>query len=205
MPVEPTAPPHETDAPAATPGEAAAPVPPARRRGTLRDLRGSLAAIVALVVGLVLLVPRPQSVTQPPVDVAAAAARAGAALGFAVSAPQGLPQGWRATQAEVREGQGKGITTWRATFLTPTQGWASVVQASEYSPGWENREVSYGRATGTVDIDGVSWTRRDLAERSRLTLVHRAAGEPVTTIVTCACPEAELRTLLTSLRPAPGR
>jgi hypothetical protein len=165
----------------------------------------SLLAVVAVVGVLVVIVPRPQRVDQPPVDVVAAADSARPALGFDVAVPRGLPSGWLAREAEVREGQGKSIPTWRVTYLTPSQGWASVVQASEWTAQWEKREVSSGAPGEPRDIDGVRWVPRDLAERDRLTLVHHETGDPVTTIVTCTCPQTELLTLLRSLDPAPGR
>lgn len=198
---------------AATPVQPPAPDAPGeqvvvrrRGRGTVADLLRSLLVILAIVGLLVLIVPRPKSIPdQKRVDVGVAAAQATRTLGFPVSVPQGLPESWLPRQAEVREGQGKGVSTWRLTYLTPAEHWASVVQAGEYAVPWENREVSYGKATGTRDIDGVSWTVRNLPERSYLTLVHRAPGDRVTTIVTCACDDAELVTLVRSLEPAPGR
>jgi hypothetical protein len=149
-----------------------------RRRSSLRatwvDMVRSLVVIVAIVAGLVLLVPRPQRVEQPPADVASAASAAATTLGFRVSVPRGLPETWVPTSAGVLDGS-EGVRAWAITYRTPS-GYAGLRQAAEPNPGWEAVMVADGEAGSSVVIAGESWLHRDRPDKGTTNLVHRSPG-----------------------------
>lgn len=164
--------------PEASPDPAAA-----RRRTALRatwlDMVRTLVVIVAIVVALVLLVPRPQGVEQPAVDVASAASAATRSLGFDVAVPQGLPASWRPTSAEVLTGE-DGVRAWAVSYRTPS-GYAGLRQARGATPKWESVVAVHGEPGATETVGGLPWQHRDRADRGTTTLVHRAGGMTVIT------------------------
>jgi hypothetical protein len=182
--------------PAAEPPQVAA----APRRGilgkTARDMVYSLLVIVALVVGLVLLVPRPNAVVRPAVDVASAASAAGQELSFTPSVPRGLPSGWSSTNARVERDSAQ-VMTWRVGYTTPSGRFAGFLQAAAPPLRWENAQAADGAVTGSTVIDGRTWITRRREDRGISTLVLR--GTRVTTVVTGRATPAEIETLVRSL------
>lgn len=134
----------------------------------------SLAVIAAIVAGLVLLVPRPQQVQQPPVDVASAASAATRILGFEVSVPRGVPDTWQPTSAGVLDGSA-GVRAWAISYRTPS-GYAGLRQAADPNPGWEAVMVAEGEPGSTEVIAGVAWLHRDRPDKGTTNLVRRAPG-----------------------------
>ncbi len=149
-----------------------------RRRSALQksvaDMLRSLLVILAIVAVIVLLVPRPSSVPQQDVDVAAAAAGAEPVLGFRPAVPQ-VPQGWTPTSAEPRRG-GDGIMTWHVGYLTPTGRYAGVEQAERSTFGWQNALTSGGEPVGTVTVAGRSWEHLYREDRDVTSLILRLPG-----------------------------
>jgi hypothetical protein len=155
-----------------------------RRRGeqkTVRDLVLSMLAVVGVVVVIVLAVPRPSSVPHRAVDVESAAKGAAAALGFVPAVPRGLPAGWTATSADVRN-SGDGIKTWHIGYMTADGAYASVEQAATVSRRWEEILTSGGVPREAQVIDGTTWEQRYKDVRDVYALIHR--GERRTTMVT---------------------
>jgi hypothetical protein len=156
---------------------------PTRRRSPLRatwfDMVRSLVVIVAIVVGLVLLVPRPHEVAQPAVDVTSAASAATRSLGFEVAVPRGLPATWKPTTAEVQTGA-DGVRAWAISYRTPA-GYAGLRQARNATPKWESTVAVHGEPGATQTVGGLDWQHRDRADRGTTTLVHRADGMTVVT------------------------
>jgi hypothetical protein len=154
-----------------------APAAPSRRsslRTTWFDMVRSLVVVVAIVVGLVLLVPRPQGVEQPAVDVTSAATAATRTLGFEVAVPRGLPPTWVPTSAGVQDGV-DGVRAWAITYRTPS-GYAGLRQASTPSDRWESVAVIHGRPGDTETVGGVFWLHRDRPDRGTTNLVRRLDG-----------------------------
>lgn len=175
------------------------PVPPVGRRARL--LVGwmvHVAVVLSIVVGLVLLVPRPNAVPLQVVDVAGAARAASPELGFEPSVPSG-PVGWTATVAVVRHGTDD-ILTWHVGFVTPKGTFAGIDQATRSNYTWENALDSGGMWVGTVKINGHAWVQVEKAERGTTTLILRRPGR--VTLVTAkggGVPDAV--TLIRSLPP----
>jgi hypothetical protein len=155
--------------------EVPAEVPAVSRRALL--LARWLARVVmvlAMVVGLMALVPRPNAVPLQTVDVPVAARAAAPELGFEPSVPSGLT-GWTATIAVVRHGT-DGILTWHVGFVTSKGTFAGIDQATRSNFTWENALDSGGMWVGTVEVNGRAWDHVEKAERDTTTLILRRPG-----------------------------
>jgi hypothetical protein len=184
------------------PDGAQAPVPvPERGRSVSGVVLRTLAAallVLGVVVGGVLLVPRPNAVPLQSVDVASAARAAAPELGFSPSVPDG-PPGWTATIAVLRHGS-SGIATWHVGFLTARGTYAGIEQATRSTFTWENALDSGGTKVGTVDVDGMAWDHLEKAERDTTSLILRQPGR-VTLITAKGGGLADALTLIRSLPP----
>jgi hypothetical protein len=188
-------------------GTASAGAPPqAQARGRARgsrsvaDMIRSLLVVGAVVVVLVLIVPRPSAVSQPPVDVVGVAQGAQPGAGFTLSVPQNLPADWKATSARLLNGTDN-VRTWHAGYQTADAEYAAVEQADKATATWLRANTQDGRPVGTLTVAGVLWTQylhENRLQRSLL-FVH---GE-VTTLVTGTASWTDLATLAASLRPVP--
>ena len=171
-----------------------------RRRAGLRrsaaDMVRTMAVVVGVVVVLVLLVPRPNEVTQPAADVPSAAQRASQRLGVPVAVPAGLPAGWTATSARVQTGT-DGVLTWHVGYLTPAGQAAGVIQGAQPTAAWEGAQVIDGAQRGSTAIDGRTWVLRSRPDRGITNYVLRRPE--LTTIVTGRAPVADLTLLARSL------
>jgi hypothetical protein len=160
----------------------------------------SLVVVGGVVVILVLIVPRPSAVTQPPVDVVGIAQGAQPGAGFTLSVPQGLPAEWRATSARLLDGTDS-VRTWHAGYQTADAQYAAVEQAKNATTVWLRANTQDGKPVGSTTVDGVTWMEflhENRLQRS-LVLVH---GD-LTTLVTGTASWTDLQTLAASLRPAP--
>ena len=175
------------------------PAAPPRRsslRTTWYDMVRSLVVVVAIVTGLVLLVPRPQGVEQPAVDVASAASAATRSLGFEVAVPRALPATWVPTSAGIQAGE-DGVRAWAVSYRTPS-GYAGLRQASTPSDRWESVAVIHGTPGDTVTLGGVYWLHRDRPDRGTTSLVRRVDGM---TFVTSSLGSAEDAAVLATAVP----
>ncbi len=158
-----------TDAPGA--GTRPAPTstvqrPPRTSRypSTALALIGAVLGCLAIVAFLFLVVVRPDNVPPARTDWHAVAADAATDLGPQLVDPR-LPEGWTANFAEVR--QVADVPTWAVGFLSPSEGYVELEQgfaplgsASDPAAGdaWLAAELADGEATGSVVIDGLSWS-----------------------------------------------
>ncbi|MEJ2578673.1 MAG: DUF4245 domain-containing protein, partial [Kineosporiaceae bacterium] len=165
-------------------------------------LLGRTFAVVVIVIGMLLLVPRPNAVHQTAVDVPAAAQAARSRLGFVPAVPQGLPEGWVPVQAQVKQDSGD-TPTWHVVYIAPDGTFLGYVQAVDPPPLWENTQVVSGPETVTVPVDGNAWLLRNREDRGLTSYVLR--GATVVTIVTGHSGTAELEILIAALNlPAGG-
>ena len=114
----------------------------------------SLLVIMALVVGLVLLVPRPTSVPRAAVDLPAAASGVADQLGF--SPAVGVPAGWTVTSTRIRRDTGD-LPSWSVNYLTGKERYVGLEQVSGWDPRWLASVSQGGTAQGTTTIDGRQW------------------------------------------------
>jgi hypothetical protein len=169
-----------------------------RRRATWPHMVASLLVVVGIVVGLLLLVPRTNSITQPPVDVAAGARAAASQVDFPPSVPSGLPAGWRATSVRTTRSTAS-VLTWHAGYMTADDQYAAVEQGRDAPAEWVRSQTNRGLEEGTQDVDGVAWRRFVRQDKVQLSLVHTSGD--VTTVVTGTAGFDDLAVLAASLRP----
>ncbi len=185
--------------------------PPPRSRytmGTYGNMIRSLAVILGMVGVLIAIVPRVQSVQQPPVDAASVVADAARQSGLPFEAPVGLPGGWSATNARYAAST-DGLPTWQAGWSTPTGGYVAIRQTKTASPGWLQAATSGGKQTGTTQLAGRTWTRFYDADAKRTSLVWVPSGAEtatsMATVITAIAGDDEVATFTTALQPAQPR
>ncbi|QJU53970.1 DUF4245 domain-containing protein [Herbiconiux sp. KACC 21604] len=131
-----------------------------RDRKTLRNLLYALLVSVGLVAAIVILVPRSEESLLQPVDYAQVAASAQNAVPVPLAVPE-LPEGWSANAAELRTATADQVVSWYIGLISPDNQYVGLTQALNANPSWVSEQVNRGIPSGTVDIDGVSWTVYD--------------------------------------------
>ncbi|MEJ5866571.1 DUF4245 domain-containing protein [Pseudokineococcus sp. 5B2Z-1] len=171
------------------------PQPPPRRprpRQTARDMVVSLGVILACAAVVLLFLPRPQAVEQPPVDVAGAAAGAQQRVGFPVPVPA-VPDGWTPNAARVDSGP-DGVTTWVVGWVTPSEEYAGLRVAGSATERWVRDVTSAGTEEGVQDVDGEGWRVFSAAperrsDPPRRALVREEGGTTTAVLGTAEFPE----------------
>jgi hypothetical protein len=153
---------------------------PARGSLRMRDMIGAV-VVLLVIIGSVLAFfggcqfspggPTVDPNTAPSADASAELGRAARSAAFAVREPE-VPKGWRANSAST-SAVGAGATASvvvRVGFLTTEGAFVQLSQSGGDAGevvAEETGQAEPPRATGTVDVDGVSWTtypgRRDEA------------------------------------------
>ncbi|WP_378227129.1 DUF4245 domain-containing protein [Angustibacter luteus] len=171
-----------------------------RARAPWTSMVLSLLVVVGIAFVLVLIVPRVNQVTQPPVDVPLGARAAASQVEFTPSVPVGLPDGWRATSVRTTRSTAQ-VVTWHAGYQTPQQQYAALEQGKDAPDEWLSQQTNRAPKVGTQQIDGETWQRYAGGRANQNSLVH--TRDAVTTIVTGTAPFDDLTLLAESLRP-PG-
>lgn len=153
----------------ATSPDPAAPQPRSRMRGNWHSLVLSMLAVGVVVLVLYAIVPRPDAVVQPPVDVTPVAQQVVDETGEQAWLPQlGEPgEPWKATSARYdRTPEGLRVfyagyhrTDDDSVFVAVQQVPNSGAADAEALEAWTASAVSQGREDGTTSLDGASWTR----------------------------------------------
>ncbi|MGL4173216.1 MAG: DUF4245 domain-containing protein [Actinomycetota bacterium] len=159
----------------------------------------SLAVVLALVIALILLVPRVNSVTQPPVNVELGARAAVTKVDFTPSVPRGLPDGWRATSVRTTRSTAD-VIMWHVGYQTDSGQYAAVQQAADAPFEWVRQQVNRVPKAGEQVIEGRTWQQWVRPDKVQNSLV-RTQGR-VTTVLTGTATFDELATLAASLEPA---
>lgn len=173
-----------------------------RANQTTRNLVLALIASLAIVLCTVLVVVRPDNATPKSVNYGAVAAEAQQGISPTLLAPR-LPKGWRANDAELKQGEGKS-QTWYIGLLTPKQQFIAIEEGVDSSNAWFGSLLGTAQRTGTTTIAGIRWNvynQRDASDPgnfgyslattvgSTRYLLHGSAGN------------AEFRELATSIAP----
>ena len=188
--------------PDASPAAGAAPQGrPKRGMGTLKNMVISMVVVLAFVVVWIAMVPRPNAITQPPVDVTSVAQQVRAETHWPILQPRGLPAGWRATSVRfVRSTDG--LMTWHAGYQSPDGNYVAVEQTRGATQTWVEAQTNRGRAEGTLEAGGTTWTKIDRKDKVQFSLVSRGrSAQDLTTIVTGTAPYAELAAFAEKLQP----
>lgn len=134
-----------------------------RSSKTFRNLLPALLATMAIVVVVVLAVPRGQLAATPAPDVAALAQSLSASMNRAVIAPA-TPTGWTVNQAQV---EGDSVSAWTIVYVPDSAGYLRAAQGFDADSGWVVRTLSGAASDGTLTIDGIDWTRYDISDPSK--------------------------------------
>jgi hypothetical protein len=175
-----------------------------RVRKTPNNLVLSLLVCVAVVIVIVLAVPRGDTQLTNTVDYRALASSAQAGVPETLGSPE-LPSGWRANTAEYRTGAADKIDSWFIGFLTPGDEFIGMSQAFGANDTWIAKQLHNTIASGSVSIDGVEWTIYDNRQSSddvgnaRYALVTTAGDN--TWVLAGTAEPAEFETLATALAP----
>jgi hypothetical protein len=168
----------------------------------------SLLVVLGIVAVLIAIVPRVQSIQQPPVDAASVVADAVRQSGLPFEAPIGLPDGWSPTNARYAAST-DGLPTWQAGWSTPKDGYVAIRQTKDASPAWLRAATSGGKQTGTRQLAGRTWTVFYDSANKRTSLVDVPSGggtaTSVTTVVTGVAEDDEITTFTTALKPVQPR
>ena len=117
--------------------------------GSVANMVRSLLVVGALVAALIVIVPRVNTVSQPPVNVAAAAVEIAKESGWAISAPVGLPEGWKATSVRfVRSTDG--LQTWHAGYQSASGNYVALEQTRDATQAWIEAQTNRARRTGEL-------------------------------------------------------
>ncbi len=174
-----------------------------RNRQTVNNLVYSLIATVALVIVIVLVVPRGNPTnTTPPVDYAAVAQEAQGSEPDRLLVPS-LPEGWKANSAELRTKTADGVDSWYIGLLTPKGEYIGVTQGFDANDSWVADQVAKSRIAGTRDVDGVRWdvydNRKASSDAGNVAYALTTDAGHSSIIVFGTADDAEFRTVASSL------
>ena len=163
----------------------------------------SLLVIGVIVAALIAIVPRVNSISQPPVDVTGASVEVAKESGWAIERPEGLPTGWKATSVRyVRSTDG--LMTWHAGYQSPTGNYVALEQTKDATSGWILAETNHAPVTGELQAGGRTWKKYVRSSKVQNSLVDHPAGTgQLTTIVTGTGTFDELASFAAALRPVP--
>ncbi|MBK0422658.1 DUF4245 domain-containing protein [Leucobacter sp. CSA2] len=145
-----------------------------RARKTVNNLVLSLLVSLALVVVIVLMVPRGTGgYSEHRVDVPKLAQEASPSAGRQLAAPA-VPQAWKAKSAGLK--QSDGVTLWQINYTTvdettKTESYAAVVQAftadgKPVTDDWIMGQLENQKPTGAETIGGIDWAVYDHTDRN---------------------------------------
>ncbi len=167
-------------------------------RQSVGDMIRSMALVLGVVFLIVLLAWRPQPEAVKVVETAPTVQRAASEAEFDVTAPNGLADGWRPTSVrwEPTE-ESLGDPVLHVGYVTPSDQYAQVSESAAQGPRYLDEQTKGGAVTGTQDIDGTSWERRETQSRRSLVLQEGS----VVTVVSGSADWNELIALASALEP----
>jgi hypothetical protein len=141
-----------------------------RQNQTTRNLVLALIASLAIVLFVVLLVPRPDNAAPLTVNWHTLAAQAKDGVSQTLVDPE-LPAGWTANKAVIRN-DGRQNQVWSIGFITPKQQFIGMEQGIEATGSFVTSLLGKARPTGSTVIDGTKWVvydQRNSGEESNYT------------------------------------
>ncbi len=168
--------------------------------GSVPNMVRSLLVVAALVVAILLMVPRVNSISQPPVDVASSARSVAAETHWPILIPTGLPDGWKATSVRYVRSTG-GLMTWHVGYVSPAGDYVAAEQTENATWEWVHAQTNRAPMTGTVTIAGTTWTEYIRDQKVQNSLVDKRGAGELTTVVTGTGTFDELRVFVEHLTP----
>lgn len=134
-----------------------------RANQTLLNLVVALLGSLLVVVILVAVVVRPTPAPPEGIDYATVAAQAQVDSSEPLLAPV-LPPEWSANDARFQTTQQ--VPTWYIGFLTPGEQYIGLDQGIGANPTWQAALLNNAQESGTVTIEGITWTIFDQRDAS---------------------------------------
>lgn len=175
-----------------------------RSSKTVNNLVYSLLATLAVVVLMVLIVPRSDTPLDRNVDLNQVATQAQVGVDQTLLNPE-LPAGWRANAATWHSGGSDKIPSWYFGLLTPSDQFIGVTQAIDANPTWLATQLQKQAASDTLSVEGVTWDvyRNTAAAKDRgnfdYALTTQAGASTVVLVGTAS--ESEFSDLAAVLAP----
>ncbi|WP_030623105.1 DUF4245 domain-containing protein [Streptomyces sclerotialus] len=157
-----------------------------RGKQTVRDMVLSMAVIGIVVAAIYLFIPHDDSKDAEKTAVKTVSYRvelatARRAAPYPVAAPEGLPQGWRATSVSYQASDDGEGGAWHLGFLNPKDQYAAVEQSDAPAREFVKKvTLNATPAGGAQDVDGARWDRYE--GDTYKALVRKESGH--TTVVT---------------------
>jgi hypothetical protein len=155
----------------------------------------SLLLVGAVAAVVYFFVPHSGGETVRPISYNVELVTARRAAPYPVLAPEGLPQGWRATSVRY-QGNDNGHATWHLGFITPAGDYAAVEQSDDSVGAVVAAQLEGAEADGTATVAGQTWDRYQ-GDRYHA-LGHRS--DEATTLVLGTAPYQDLAKLAAALR-----
>ena len=162
----------------------------------LRSL-APLVVICLLVVGWLAFLRDEPDAPVAAMDPGPSIGRAAEYAAYRLEAPADLPEGYRATDTDVRGTPGDTVTL-RVDYVTPSDEYAGFVTSDDPEAAEVDDVLDGAEASDTVRIGGREWTR-STTQRGE-TALSRADGG-VTVLVTGSGSAEELETVAAAVRP----
>ncbi len=144
-----------------------------RSSQTARGLVAALLATLAVVLVIVLGVPRGEGAPRDPIDVAERAQQVENARDVDVVVPA-VPADWIVNGASVDE---DGVTAWTIVYALPKDSqFVRVAQAFVADDTWASQQLRGTAPDGATTIDGVTWDTYTIADPAATGNVTRALG-----------------------------
>jgi hypothetical protein len=143
-----------------------------RSSQTIRNLIAAMLVSLAVVLVIVLAVPRGEPAPRPPIDVAAVAQGVEDTYDRQVLVAD-VPDSWRVNGAQV---EADAIASWQVIYVPGEDSYLRVSQGFDADETWAAQELKGAAPTGTETIGGLTWDRYDIADPSRNGNVSYALG-----------------------------
>jgi hypothetical protein len=137
-----------------------------RRRQTVNNLVYSLLATLALVVVIVLMVPRQAPEAVKSVDYVQIAKQGAGTEPDALLTPD-LPASWVSNSAQLRQETDDHVDEWYIGLITPSKQYIGLVQGFHANGTWLAEQVADSTPVGSTAVDGVRWSIYDNRQSSR--------------------------------------
>ena len=137
-----------------------------RRRQTVNNLVYSLLATLALVVVIVLMVPRPTPDAVKSVDYVKIAEQGAATEPDPLITPK-LPSDWKSNSAQLRQQTDDRVDEWYIGLITPSQQYIGMVQGFRANATWLAGQVANSNPVGSTTVHDVKWSIYDNRQSSR--------------------------------------
>lgn len=131
-----------------------------RSSQTFRHLIAALLVTVAVVVVVVLGVPRGTITPADDIDVVAEAQKMSEAYDRTVLAPD-LPADWGVNSAQI---EGDDVSAWTIVYVPDDTSYLRVAQAFDPDPSWVSRTLSGATPEGTVTVAGITWDEYEITD-----------------------------------------